>query len=112
MRIDWVKFGEVSIDGNIFYSDVIAYWNGKIETRGKDHLFDHNEFLEIAERNPENIIIGKGFETGIGIPEEVFSLAKEKGIELFLEDSKKAAEIFNAFVRDGKKTVAVIHTMC
>jgi len=112
MKIDFVKLGEISINGKIYYSDVIAYWDGEIEMVTKDHIFHHNDLLKISQKNPEMIIIGTGLNQMVRITEEAQALAEEKGIELFIEESKKASEIFTAFVFEGKKAVAVIHTTC
>jgi hypothetical protein len=114
MKIEWVKFGEISINGKVYYSDVIAYWDGDVELRQKSHVLGHNEFLRLARKEPDMIIIGTGFKDFlvIKIPEEVEDLAKQKKIEIFVEDSIKASEIFSALVNDGKKAIAVIHTTC
>jgi hypothetical protein len=48
----------------------------------------------------------------VKIPDEVIQLAQDKKVELYMETSPKAGEVFNAFAGDGKKAIAVIHTTC
>ena len=112
VRIDSVKFGEIIVEGKTYYSDVIVWWDGKIEYREKSHEFGMGEFLKLVERKPEIIVIGTGISGVCKVPEEVEQVAKDKGIEIFKELSPKAAEMFNAFVSDKKRVVAVLHSTC
>ncbi len=108
--IDSVKFGEIVVKGKTYFSDMIVWWDEKIEYRDKIHVFDMSEFLKLVERAPEIIVIGLGMQKSLKILPEVEQVAADKGIEIFSEISSKAAEIFNAFLADGKKAVAVIHS--
>jgi hypothetical protein len=110
VKITNVKFGEIEIDGKTYFSDMIVWWDGKIEYIPKTHEFEANEFLKIIKRKPEIIVIGRGMEGFYKIAEEVKQLTEDKGIEIFSEVSPKAAEMFNAFVAEKRKVVAVIHT--
>jgi len=110
VRIDYVKFGEISVDGKIYYSDVIVYWDGRVEYRKKSHKFDINEFLKIFERKPEIIVVGTGIDGALGVPEETNIAAEDRGVKIFKEVSHKAVDMFNAFISDGKRAVAIIHT--
>jgi len=110
VRITAVRFGEVEIDGKTYFSDMIVWWNGKVEFHEKSHVFGMSDFLRLAEKKPEIIVIGTGTEGICKIDEEVEQAAEDKGIEIFSEISPKAAKMFNGFVADKKKAVAVIHS--
>ncbi len=110
VEVNSVKFGEVTIDKKTYYSDMIVWWDGKIEYREKSHEFDINEFLRLLERNPEIVVIGTGMSGVVNVPEEVEQVAKDKGVEIFKDLSPKAAKMFNGFVADGKRVVAVLHS--
>jgi len=112
VRVDFVKFGEVKIDGKIYYSDMTVWWDGKVEYRNKSHTFGMSEFLKLLERKPDIVVFGTGLEGICRILEEVEQTAKDKGVEIFREVSPKAAEMFNAFISDKKKVVAVLHSTC
>jgi len=111
-EINSVKFGEIEIDKKIYYSDMIVWWDGKIEYREKKHEFGMNEFLKLLRRKPEIIVIGTGISGVCRVLEEVEQTAKDKGIEIFKDLSPKAAEMFNGFVADERKVVAVLHSTC
>lgn len=112
VEINSVKFGEITIDKKVYYSDMIVWWDGKIEYREKSHEFEMDEFLRLLERKPEMIVIGTGINGICRVLEEVEQAAKDKGIEIFKDLSPKAADIFNGFVADEKKAVAVLHSTC
>ncbi len=112
VRITAVRFGEVEIDGKVYYSDMIVWWDGKIEYRAKSHEFGMGEFLKLAESKPEVIVIGMGMNWMCVINEEVEQAAEDKKIEIYKEMSPKAAKMFNSFLADKKKAVALIHSTC
>lgn len=112
VNITGVRFGEVEIDGKVFFSDMVAWWDGKAEYIAKTHKLGINEFLMLAEKNPEIIVIGTGMNGIVKIAEEVVQIAEDKKIEIYSELSPKAAKMFNGFVADGKKAVAIIHSSC
>ena len=109
VHIDSTSFGEICIDGKTHYADVVVCWDGTIEHVPKDHIFGLDDFFSLARKKPDMIIIGIGQSGSVKIPEHVHAVAEEKNIPLYIEQSPKATEIFNAFLKDGKKAVALIH---
>ena len=112
VEITNVKFGEIEIDKKIYYSDMIVWWDGKVEFRAKLHEFRMGEFLRLLKRKPEIIVVGTGINGICRVLEEVEQVAKDKGVMIFKELSPKAAEMFNGFVADKKRVVAVLHSTC
>ncbi len=112
VRIDSTSFGEVVVDGKTYYSDVTVWWDGKVEFRNKLHVFSMKEFTKIMEKGPESIVLGTGQHGVVKVPDEVTEAAEEKKIDLFIDTSPKAVQIFNSFVTEGKRVVAVIHSTC
>ena len=112
VKITAVRFGEVEIDKKVYFSDMVVWWDGKIEYREKSHNFTISDFLELAEKKPDIIVIGTGMNGIVRILAEVKQAAEDKKIEIFTELSPKAAEMFNGFLADRKKAVAVIHSTC
>jgi hypothetical protein len=110
VKITAVKFGEVEIDGKTYFSDMIVWWDGKFEYKSKSHEFGMSDFLKLAEKKPDIIVIGTGLNNNCRVLDEVKQSAEDKGIEIYQELSPKAAKMFNAFVADKKKAVAVIHS--
>ncbi|MBN2042354.1 MAG: hypothetical protein JW754_00950 [Candidatus Aenigmarchaeota archaeon] len=112
VKINSMKFGEITIDNKTYYSDMTVWWDGRIEYREKSHVFGVEEFSKIAAKNPEMVVIGTGVEGVVNVSEDMEALANEKNIQVFVDTSPKAIEMFNAFQNEGKKVVAVIHSTC
>jgi len=109
VRIDSVSFGEVRIDGKDYFSDVVVWWDGKIELVAKKHQFGMSELLNLLNKKPEAVIIGTGMESAVVVLEEVGQEMENRGLLLFVENSRNAIEVFNGLVSEGKKAVAFIH---
>ena len=112
--IDSTEFGSVTIDGKTYYSDVLVYWNGKVEeiklkTR---HLFDEPEFEKVKREKPEILIVGTGQGGLAEVSERVRGMCKELGIELKEAPSKEAIKLFNTALEKGKRVIAFIHVTC
>ena len=112
VKINSMKFGEIMIDNKTYYSDMIVWWDGRVEYREKSHIFGVNELSKIASKNIEMVVVGTGTEGILKIEEDVESVAEEMNIQVFVDTSPKAIEMFNAFQNEGKKVVAVIHATC
>jgi len=109
VQIESVKFGEIRIDGKDYYSDVVVWWDGKIELIPKAHQFGMNELLNLLKKKPEMLVVGTGIEGCVEILEEVTQEMENRELMLFVENSRNALEIFNGLVSEGKKVVAFIH---
>lgn len=112
LNVEYKKFGEITINGQVYYSDMTVYWNGKISYRGKEHVVEFGEFMTILKAGPEIVVIGKGEEGVLKISEEVLKWARSKNVDLYFERTGKAADIFNAFANQGKKVVGIFHVTC
>lgn len=110
VNIDAVKFGELKIDGKIYYSDMVVWWDGKIEFRKKSHIFGMEEFKRLLRRKPNSIVIGTGLVDIVNVPDDVREAAKNKKVKLFIDLSINAVDIFNGLVNTRKRPVAMIHT--
>ena len=112
VSIEFVKFGEVMVDGKVYYSDMIVWWDGEKEFVPKTHMLDIRTFSRLLRKNPDMVVIGSGYAGMVRISDDARERARDKGIKLFEETSAKAADIFNGMVATGKKVVAFIHTTC
>lgn len=112
VKIDSAEWGKFTINGRTYFSDMYVFWDGKAEMRKKSHLFDMDEFLGLLRKRPKIIIIGTGFNGVVKVPEEVLQMAEDRNVELFMETTPKAVEVFNAFAGDGKRVIAVLHSTC
>ena len=109
VSIDSVSFGEAKVDGKIYYSDVIVWWDGHVELVRKSHQFGMSEILNLLRRKPEAVVVGTGLEQCVEILEEVEQEMENRGVLFFVEKTLNALEVFNALVSEGKKAVAFLH---
>lgn len=112
VKIDFTKFGEVSVDGKIYYSDMLVWWDGRVEFRVKKHTFDMDDFLGLLKKKPEVIVIGTGQTGVVKVSDKVRQAAEERKIKLYVDPSPKAVDMFNGLVAQRKRAVALIHTTC
>ena len=112
VAINYVRFGEAKVDGNVYYSDVIVWRDGEIEFVAKDHILDMETFAKLLRKLPDSVVVGTGLQCQVRITDEVRHTCKRRGIKLYEEESTKAADLFNALITSGKNAVAFIHTTC
>lgn len=114
IQIDSTKFGEITVGGEVFASDIYIYWDGEVrEARtAVRHLFSTEEFSFLLRKNPDIIIVGTGQYGNLGIGEDVGKFAKEKNIWLIVLETPKAIQKFNDLVKSRKKVAAYIHVTC
>jgi hypothetical protein len=111
-HIEGFKFGEISVDGKAYDSDMVVWWDSKVDYRVKSHEFSLDEFVSLLERKPEAIVVGTGEQENVKVPEEVMQLAEEKNIKLYIDPTAKAIEMFNGLIAQGKKAVLIAHVTC
>jgi hypothetical protein len=112
VNVEYSKFGEITINGQVYYSDMTVYWNGKLNYRSKEHVVEFGEFMKILKAEPEIVVIGKGHEGVLKISEEVLRWARSKKVDLYFDRTAKAVDIFNAFANQGKKVIGIFHVTC
>jgi hypothetical protein len=111
-KIDGTKFGEITINGRPYDSDVIVYWDGRVSMRGKEHVIELGEFLRVLRADPSILVVGTG-QTGImKIAPEVAQWAQDRSVQIHADTTPRAVGLFNAFVSDGKKVVGIFHVTC
>ncbi|HDD46503.1 MAG TPA: hypothetical protein ENG42_03430 [Candidatus Aenigmarchaeota archaeon] len=110
VRVGSISEGKVEVEGKIYFSDLELYWDGRIKLIEKFYVVTPSDVLRLAKAGAEIIVIISVF-GNVKIEESAMEIAKSKGIDVFIEDAKKGAKLFNAFVADNKRVVALIHTL-
>jgi len=113
MRIDSYSFGKITVDGKSFSSDVIIYRDRVYSPwwRKEGHRLGVADLSEVIKAGPEVLIIGTGASGVMKVPEETISALTAEGIEVRVERTPKAVELFNSMA--GKKIViAALHLTC
>ncbi len=110
--IESVSLGKLLFRGKVSRSDTIVYsdhMNTKwwIESRNS---IEPGDLDDVFKAEPEVVVVGLGFMMPIKISDSAVHALKEKGIEVFIEKTEKAAEIFNKYL-PKKKTVGLFHLL-
>ena len=112
VTLKFKRFGELVVDGKVYYSDMIVWWDGECEFVAKDHMLDMKVFSRLLRKKPVAVVIGTGEHGRVRISDHVRHVAGDRKVKLLEDTSEKAVEIFNGLAGTGKKVVAFIHTTC
>jgi hypothetical protein len=113
MKIESYSFGRIIINGTTYTSDVIIYPN-KVDAawrRKEGHLLQLADVEDALLAKPEVLIIGTGYAGFMRVPRETIDKIAAQGIEVKVERTSKAADIYNA-LQSAKTVVAALHITC
>jgi hypothetical protein len=111
--IDSYDFGRIVIDGRTYTSDVIVFPNRVKGNwwRREGHRLHIEDIEEIVKEKPDALVVGTGYSGLMAIPRETADYIRSKGIELIVENTAKATEIYNRLSK-SKRVVAALHLTC
>ena len=113
MKIEVYGYARIVIDGKLYTKDVIIF-PYRVEEgwcREFSHRLDEEDIKEIIQEKPEVLIVGTGRWKQMSVPKETREYIESHGIELKVEETVKACELFNE-LSDKKKVVAALHLTC
>jgi hypothetical protein len=113
VSIDSYSFGEIVIQGRTFHSDLIIYPD-KVDDRWwrkEGHILRLEDLTNLLAAKPEVLIIGTGYMGQMKVPDDVRHALLSMKIELYVEDSRRAVDIFNS-IHTQKRTIAAFHLTC
>jgi hypothetical protein len=113
-RIESYDFGRIAINGVVYTKDVIvtrertaAGW-----TRKEGHLLQVVDIGQaIEESAPQVVIVGTGYDGMMSVPEETRLYFRRKGIELLVEKTREACDLFNMLSKT-RRALAALHLTC
>ena len=114
MKIDSYSFGRIVIDGQVYTSDVIIYPD-RVDAswwRKEGHRLQPDDIAEALNKHPDVLIIGTGYAGVMSVPKEVLKHIASHGIEVKIERTAKAVELYNALQRKKKHVIAALHLTC
>jgi hypothetical protein len=111
-RIDRYVFGEITIDGQTYTSDVIILPDRVISSwwRKEGHALDPADLTEVVDAAPQTFIMGCGAYGALKIPEATREFLTAKGIELIARPTAQAVAAFNASA--GERIACGLHLTC
>jgi hypothetical protein len=113
MKIDHYSFGSIIINGKTYTSDVIIYPDSVDSSwwRKEGHYLQPVDLDKAVSAKPDLLIIGTGYSGVMVVPEETILFIKSKDIEVLVERTEKAAELYNTLSKD-RQVVAALHLTC
>ena len=112
MKIESYDFGKIKIDGKEHAHDVIVFVDGvELWWRKDDHWVELKDIEKIIEKKPKIVIFGTGYSGVAKVSEEIKKHLEKLGIEVIVEQTKKACDIFNKLSKEGG-IVAAFHLTC
>ncbi len=116
LRISHYSFGKIIIDNKTYTSDVIIYSN-RVDSswwRKEGHYLQPVDLTDVVNAKPDILIIGTGNSGVMRVTGETLDFVKSKGIEVYVDITGKAVELFNKL--QGEKTnkiiIATLHLTC
>lgn len=113
MKIDHYSFGTIVINGKTYTSDVIIYPDSVDSSwwRKEGHYLQPVDLDKAVSKKPDVLIIGTGYSGVMVVPEETILFIKSKGVEILVERTEKAVELYNNLSKT-RKVVAAFHLTC
>ncbi|MBI1810547.1 MAG: Mth938-like domain-containing protein [Nitrospirae bacterium] len=116
MKINDYSFGKITVDNKTYTSDVVMYPD-KVDSkwwRKEGHYLQPADLTDIINAKPDILIIGTGASGIMQVPDETLKFLKAKGIEVHVEITGKAVELFNKLQseKSGKRIIAALHLTC
>ncbi|MCD6283859.1 hypothetical protein J7J12_01230 [bacterium] len=118
--INLYQFGKIIINNKEYFNDVIIYPDidsGNIKVlspfwRREGHYLDMSDVPdEILSIKIDVVVVGTGYSGLMKVSEKFKNYFKNKGVEVVIENSKKAWKIYNKLEKD-KKVMAIFHLTC
>lgn len=114
MKIDSYRFGQIVINGKEYTSDVIIY-HDRVDAswrRKEGHRLQPADITDAMNAQPDILIIGTGYAGILTVPKELSAHITSLGIEIMIEKTTKAVELYNSFLGTKKYAIAALHITC
>ena len=112
--IDQYSFGSITIDGKTYNYDIEIRSTGEILSwqRKQGHIISFDDIERAIRENPEIIVIGTGYSGVAEVDEEIKKELPIRKINLIIEKTTDAVEIFNSLIKENKKVIGLFHLTC
>lgn len=111
--IEKYSFGYMTINGQPYDHDVLVS-PGEVKKwwRKDGHNIAKEDLKKALEMNPEIIVIGTGASGMMKVAKEVQNYITTKKIEVAIEVTEKAKDVYNQLEGHGKKVAGLFHLTC
>ena len=107
-------FGTITVGSQRYHNDikiidgeVVADW-----WRDSGHTVDFVDILDILQRKPDMIVIGKGDPGYMRVADGLREYVENHKIELIEEKTPTAIDTFNRLFHEGRKVAGAFHVGC
>jgi len=114
VKIESYKFGNIVINGQEYTTDVIIY-HDRVDAswwRNEEHRLIPEDVKDILDAQPDILIIGTGYAGVLIVPKEIAGHIASLGIEVRIEKTSRAVELYNSFLGTKKYAIAALHLTC
>ena len=114
MKIDSYSFGRIRIDGKAYSSDVIIYADRVDATwwRKEGHRLQAEDLVDVLKARPDVLVVGTGFFGVMSVPEYTAEQIRAAGVDVRIEKTGKAVDLFNKLAIGDRRVVAALHLTC
>lgn len=111
--IDSYEFGRIVISGKTYEHDLIILPDKIIDNwwRREGHKLSIADIETIIAASPRTVVIGTGASGMMRVLEETKKEFSSKGIEIIVDETKKACATYNEIYKT-RKTAAALHLTC
>ncbi len=111
--IDSYEFGSIIIDGRSYTSDVIVLPDRVVDDwwRNEGHELCKADVWEVVQAKPQVLVVGTGYFGRMEVLPETKDYLAKQGIELRVEKTAEACQVYNRLYR-SRKTAAALHLTC
>lgn len=112
--IESYTFGRMVVGGKEYGRDLIITPNHVVSPwwREEGHKVTLKDLEEVINLDVECIVIGTGYSGLVEVSEDVIRYCRERGVRIYIADTRKASEIYNELVRRGAKVIGAFHLTC
>ncbi|NPA97097.1 MAG: hypothetical protein GXO32_05800 [Crenarchaeota archaeon] len=113
-KIDYYDFGVIVISGREYRHDVV------ITPRGVDpdwwriegHRLQLADVRDYLAEEADAVVIGTGYSGMMRVDNEVVAELVKRGMQVFIERTPRAVDMYNELVSRGKRVIAFLHLTC
>ncbi len=112
--IDYYDFGHIVVGGKSYSHDIIITPTRVVSDwwRLEGHRLQIPDVRDYLAEDVDAVVIGTGYNGLMRVDSDVVEEFRKRGREVHVADTRRAVEIYNRFVEEGKKVLAFFHLTC
>jgi len=114
-RIQHYDFGEMVIEDRVYRSDLVILPSGRIVSdwwRLEGHRLQLPDIRDFLAEDFDAVVIGTGYSGLMRVDSEVLEVLRSRAREVHVCDTRRAVEVYNRLVSEGRKVLAMFHLTC